>query len=79
MQPSGNFEHDERVYAEAIKAHAKHAIVLYKAKIPQLERLSELTFEPDGSKRQEPRRTFNGILPLSKLLVDKSHRLAPNY
>ena len=49
MQPNGKVESDERVYAEAIKAHAKHALVLYKAKIPQLERLSGLHFEPDGS------------------------------
>lgn len=36
-------------YAEVVKAHAKHAVVLYKAKLPQLERLSGLQFSPDGS------------------------------
>lgn len=39
----------DNFYADAVKAHAKHAVVLYKAKIPQLERLSGLKFAPDGS------------------------------
>jgi hypothetical protein len=39
----------DNFYADAVKAHARHAVILYKAKIPQLERLTGLKFSPDGS------------------------------